>query len=327
MMPLIKARKQPFKKIGLLAALILMFSLSFLSLTSASTTQSLGNLSSGPWGDMSNGGTGTGLFSGTGPVNTTINEGYWELNYGSFFMSGGAPYKFLVYDSNGTLLFVSPIKTPPTARLTSGAWDNVYFPGGLTVRDNQSLIFGVTTAWTNIMYLWYSGNYFGQRYNYTIVDLYGNPRDTTFGWVQDNYLFYLTMTSIAYPGNMGGNASGINEFGINGGTIVYPSATPTPTAGPTASPTPDVISTILTTTITTNNIMLAIAVGFIMGCALLGAKFAGAWGFLAGLTVGTGLDYFFGLAPLWFVVLIGIVDAVALIRGMSRGSSKGEAVD
>lgn len=101
--------------------------------------------------------------------------------------------------------------------------------------------------------------------------------------------------------------------------LVLTDDSPTPGPGPTASPSPapDNISIIITTLVTTNNILLIIAFAIIIVGAILGAKFAGGWGFLAGLTVGVGLDFMFGLIAIWFVVLIGIVDAIALVRGIN----------
>jgi len=104
--------------------------------------------------------------------------------------------------------------------------------------------------------------------------------------------------------------------------LLYGSDTPTPTASPTPAPAtptpaPDNLSIIITSLVTTNNVLLIIAFALIIIGAILGAKFAGGWGFLAGLTVGVGLDFMFGLISLWFVVLIGIVDAIALVRGIN----------
>jgi hypothetical protein len=59
--------------------------------------------------------------------------------------------------------------------------------------------------------------------------------------------------------------------------------------------------------------------------AILGAKFAGSWGFLAGLTVAVVLCFAYLSLGLWAVVLVGIVDAIALIRGMPS-SGKAETV-
>jgi hypothetical protein len=124
-------------------------------------------------------------------------------------------------------------------------------------------------------------------------------------------------------------ASACPRFQIYGSGIndVQPTA-PTPTPSPIPSgygqyingtwipAENDYITPILETSITTNNIMLAIAVLIILVASILGAKFAGGWGFVAGLTVGVTLDYVFGLVPLWLVVIIGIVDAAALVRGV-----------
>jgi hypothetical protein len=130
--------------------------------------------------------------------------------------------------------------------------------------------------------------------------------------------------------NLAAPTGGVGFYYYNGSTIVFytlPTGYGWFSNGTWVPAGNDYITPILDTGITTNNILLGIAVGLILICCVLGAKFAGGWGFLAGLTLGVGLVYTFGLIELWLVVLIGIVDAVALIRGMTGSGKKTDPVE
>ena len=104
---------------------------------------------------------------------------------------------------------------------------------------------------------------------------------------------------------------------------IAPTPTPTPTITPTPIPAP--LSEWLDGTgqIAELLIPLIIPLAVIVLLGLLCYKFAGPWGFFAGLNLGIILCYSFGLIYLWAVVLIAIIDVSILVIGL-RGESKEE---
>lgn len=105
-----------------------------------------------------------------------------------------------------------------------------------------------------------------------------------------------------------------------------PSPTPTPDPEATATPTPTTPAATADPQITQfieDFISLIFPLILIAGIAILGAYFVGAWGFLAGLNIGIVLAYLWAGLPLWAVILIVIVDAVAFFSGKMGDFNRG----
>jgi hypothetical protein len=301
MSALTKTRKQHLTKLALiLSAVLVVFS--YFPNTSASIITP-GNSNSIAWTDMSNAATGTNDLYGIGPINTTIDSGYWGVDYVAAFLSGGAPTKALIYDANGTLIFVSNPYTPNPA---AGAWLNLYFPSGLTLRDNSSINVVLVTEWSNTMYWYTPGNSYSTKYNSTTATTYALPGSVSgFSTSPNKQLVYVRLSSTSYPGNMGGDA---NDYG---------QTTATPTPGPTAPPISDFgngITTLVTLFFgdTPGTVGIGIPLIIIAVCAIASYKMAGAWGFFAGFNIGVILCFVFGILQLWVVIVTIIVDALLL---------------
>jgi len=311
MLSLTKSRKQHFKKaLLILSAVLVIFSC--LSTASASVITP-GNSNSILWSSMTNAATGENDFWGIGPINTTIDAGYWGVDYVAIFLSGGSPSKALVYDTNGTLIFISNPATPSPA---AGAWVNFYFPSGLTLRENTTINIGVICDWSNTFYIYSPGNSYNGRYNTSAPLTYEAPVSVEdFNSIANKQLAYIRLSSTSYPGNMGGEAEN------------YGQTTATPTPGPTAPPVSDFGNAITTIVAlffgdAPGEVGIGIPLLIIAVCALASYKMAGAWGFFAGFNIGVILCFMFGILELWSVIVIVVVDALMLYGKVSTDREK-----
>lgn len=101
---------------------------------------------------------------------------------------------------------------------------------------------------------------------------------------------------------------------IYGNTDPAASPTPTPTADPAATATPNPAFTSTWNTLA-SLINLLVPLLCVVLPAFFGYKFAGAWGFLAGINIGAILAYVIlgpTIFPLWGIVVILILDALLL---------------
>lgn len=101
---------------------------------------------------------------------------------------------------------------------------------------------------------------------------------------------------------------------IYGDTSPAASPTPTPTADPSATAAPPVELTNIWATVG-SLIQLIVPLMVVVLPAFFGYKFAGAWGFLAGINIGAILAYVIlgaTVFPLWGIVVILILDALLL---------------
>lgn len=286
-----------------------------LSLPQASATvNTLGNTYAVGWG--MNGGSSAGVFWGLGAINTTFQDGFWGVNYASVFISGGAPFRWLIFDLNGTLLFLSTTQNLEADHLSTASWHNTYFPSGLTLKDNQSIVIGISCEWTNTIYfgaLVGSNPYFSY-YNTTGGNFFTTDLDSLGGFSSNpnRFLGYISLSSTSYSGDMGGS-------GTNYGRT---SATPTP--GPTVPPDGG-FGNAMTTIIglffgsTPGSVGIGIPLIIIAACALISFKMAGPWGFFAGFNIGVILCFVFNILALWAVIVVIIVDALLLYGKVPTG--------
>lgn len=279
--------------------------------------KNIGNTNYTTWNNMNNGGVVSNQFSGIGGVNTTINEGYWLIDTGYVFLSGSADAKMLIYDSNGTLLFIS---YQSTFFLTSyGAFVPFYFPNGCTLRDNQTIVFGIVATNYHTEYYYVSGNLYNRYYNST--NSYTDPEDPT-GWsTQTNKKpCYLRVGSTSMPINMGGKD---NNYG-------HEESEPTPTPTATESGDGGAGDRIINFTVLIIDFILgdadSLGVGFalilILGLGIIGYKLGGAWGFFAGINLGFIVCFVSALLPIWTIVVLVLLDALMFLGKLPISDNK-----
>lgn len=187
-----------------------------------------------------------------------------------------------------------------------------------TVLATSSLVDSSTLPGTLVLYTFtFDGSYqmtsstdyaiVIQAYNETInsINNVGVGRHTSEGTAAMNLVTYA---------NTAWSASTSNElyFIINGDTVSS-GATPTPTPPATTGTTDDFWNGSIGTTLT-GAIGLILPLLFMFIPAFFFYKFAGAWGFFAGINIGVILSYLFipAMQQVWIIVVLVIVDGLLL---------------